>query len=185
MERITGESLEDYMAKNIWAPLGIKDITFWPNKRADMQDRLVGMTLRDPAGGVKVVPWAGESMQSAFAECYGGAGAVASMPDYMKILQSLLADDERLVKKETLAQMFSPQLTKEEAEGLNRIWSDPKGTKLFIGTFPSHIKYDWGIGGLITVEDTEGWRNKASMIWGGMANLFWVSWWHPINRETY
>ena len=33
VERITNETLEEYMKKNIWAPLGIIDITFWPTNR--------------------------------------------------------------------------------------------------------------------------------------------------------
>ncbi|KAL2049319.1 hypothetical protein ABVK25_010416 [Lepraria finkii] len=33
VERVTCETLEEYMKKNIWKPLGITDIMFWPSER--------------------------------------------------------------------------------------------------------------------------------------------------------
>ena len=175
VERVVGESLEDYMSKNIWGPLGIKDITFFPDARADMKSRLVSMTLRDPAGSGKVIPWQGRPIYGGLAGCHGGGGAFGSMPDFMKILKSLLANDEKLVKKGTLAQMFKPHLDDKAAEGINKVWSSPGRTALFIGTFPTDKKYDWGIGGLLIMDDIEGWRNKGTMIWSGLPNIFWVS----------
>ena len=163
------------MSKNIWQPLGMKDTTFFPRKRPDLLDRMVGTTIRDPTGSGKVVPYPGKPFFDSFKDCHGGAGLVSSMPDNLKVLQSLLTDDEKLLKKETVAQMFEPQLSKESADALNGLRGDANGMKLFIGTFPPEPRYDWGIGGILTMDDIKGWRNKGTMIWGGMPNLFWVS----------
>lgn len=42
VERVNGGfTLEDYMKKNIWAPLGIENITFFPFQNPAIKDRLV------------------------------------------------------------------------------------------------------------------------------------------------
>lgn len=33
IERVNNVSLEEYMKKNIWEPLGIKDISFWASEQ--------------------------------------------------------------------------------------------------------------------------------------------------------
>lgn len=47
IERKTGETLETYMIKNIFTPLGIKDLTFWPKKQAHMDGRLASVSVLD------------------------------------------------------------------------------------------------------------------------------------------
>ena len=43
----------------------------------------------------------------------GGGGAFASPADFQKIMQSLLASDEKLLKRETVDRMFEPQLNND------------------------------------------------------------------------
>lgn len=96
------------------------------------------------------------------------------MPDFLKILKSLLLDGERLLKTETAAQMFEPQLTKKSMEALQAHMGDPKENVGFVGEFPDHILLDWGLDGILTLDDDEGWRHKRTLIWSGMPNLSWV-----------
>lgn len=35
-------------------------------------------------------------------------------------------------------------------------------------------KRDWGLGGLLVMQDLEGWRSKGTMTGGGMPNLTWI-----------
>ncbi|KAA6412835.1 MAG: hypothetical protein FRX48_03828 [Lasallia pustulata] len=49
---------------------------------------------------------------------------------------------------------------------------DARGVK--IGT-----SVNWGLGGFLVEEDTDGGRRKGSLAWGGMPNLYW---W--VDRET-
>ncbi|KAH7032181.1 beta-lactamase/transpeptidase-like protein [Macrophomina phaseolina] len=84
-ERATGEPLlEQYMRKNIWMPLGIDSITFWPQEHPDIEARLVGTVQRRPDGGVEcrtAVP-----PKQGVQECFGGQGAYADVEDFLEIL---------------------------------------------------------------------------------------------------
>lgn len=174
VERITGQTLEEYMKANIWRPLGIKDMTFWPEQHPDMKCRMAGMTVRDEDTS-KVIPDLKDAvMAGGKKDCFGGQGAFASMPDYFKILRSLLVDDEKLLKRSTTAQMFQPQLSKESREAQKLVMAEPEKTLLFVGKFPEHVRLDWGIGGILTREADEGWRGQHTMMWSGLPNLFWV-----------
>lgn len=173
VERITGQTLEEYMKANIWRPLGIKDVTFWPEQHPGMKSRTPSMTIRDEETG-RVVPDLEGIKTAGGKDCFGGQGAFASMPDFFKILRSLLADDEKLLKRSTTAQMFQPQLTKESQEAQKRLMAESENTSLFVGEFPKHVPLDWGIGGILTREADEGWRGQHTMMWSGLPNLFWV-----------
>ncbi|TKA77266.1 hypothetical protein B0A49_03504 [Cryomyces minteri] len=182
VERLTGLDLEAYMQKHLWAPLGITDITFWPSAHPDLANRLTDMTVRDPAGSGRVVHYPGPTISTGAKECMGGQGAYAAMPDYLKILHSLLVDDERLLRRDTAATMFSPQLTPQSREGQKKLMARPDVAAQFVGYFPPEVKMNWGLGGILITEDdtTEGGcRKKGSMIWSGMPNLFWF-----IDREA-
>ncbi|KAK0755658.1 hypothetical protein N5P37_011793 [Trichoderma harzianum] len=184
--RIAKMSLEDYCLQNIFGPLNITDITFWPERQPELNARLAGMTVRDsdvPDGKVRVLPYSGPNPGGAYAEEFGGQGAYGTLPEFMKILQSLLADDEKLVKKETTVDMFQPQLSRESQRSLQESFGDINRSRLFVGTFPEHVRYDWGLGGLLTMQDVtiDGmqWRKKGCMVWSGMPNLFWF-----LDREV-
>ena len=175
VERITGQTLEEYMKVNIWHPLGINDITFWPEQHPDMKSRMASMTRRDEEIGNVIHDPDGPKLAGGI-DCFGGHGASASMLDYFKILQSLLIDDEKLIKRSTTAQMFQPQLTKESRDAQKQLMAKPENTMLFVGEFPKHIPLDWGIGGILTREADEEWRGKNTLMWSGLPNLFWVRW---------
>ena len=173
VDRITGQTLEDHMNENIWKPFGIKDITFWPEKPPEMESRRVDMTVRDEETGKVVQDSEGVKLPGG-GDCFGGHGASASMPDYFKILQSLLVDDEKLLKRSTTVQMFQPQLTKESQEAQKQLMAKHDNIMLFVGEFPSHVPVDLGIGVILTIEADGGWRGKNTLIWSGLPNLFWV-----------
>lgn len=172
VEKVTGETLEDYMRKAIWDPLGIKNISFWAKQNPDMNARLAGMTTRDPASG-KVVTYTGPFLNDNSKDCFGGHGAYADLTDYLKILHSILADDEKLLKKATTALMFQPQLSKESKAAQKTTMNIPEIAGMFVGDFPTSIDYDWGLGGILVEGDNEGRRKKGTLIWSGLPNLFW------------
>jgi CubicO group peptidase (beta-lactamase class C family) len=180
--RIAKTSLEDYCRQNIFAPLNITEMTFWPERQPEFHARLAGMTVRDsdvPDGKGRVLAYSGPSPGGVYAEEFGGQGAYGTMPEFMKILRSLLADDEKLVKKETAVEMFRPQLNRESQKSLQETFGDINRSRLFVGKFPEHVRYDWALGGLLTMQDVtiDGvqWRRRGCMVWSGMPNLFWVS----------
>jgi CubicO group peptidase (beta-lactamase class C family) len=70
VERVTGTTLEDYMAENIWRPLDINSVTFWPKEKPDLAQRLANMSILDPTG--KAVPLQGFDIINKMEECMGG-----------------------------------------------------------------------------------------------------------------
>ncbi|KAH7389073.1 beta-lactamase/transpeptidase-like protein [Cadophora sp. MPI-SDFR-AT-0126] len=181
VERVTNTSLEAYHQQNIWGPLGVKSFTFFPRTRPDLIARLVDMSDRE--GGVnmfgaaadlngKVVHRDGEELWNSHLEqCAGGAGGFGAPIDYQKLLHSILADDGKLLKSETVKEMFRPQLSDASRTALMETLKIPDLNNL-LGGFPLGTKVDWGLGGMMAMEDAGG-RRKGTMIWIGYPNLMW------------
>ena len=110
VERVNRDiSLEEYMKAHIWEPLGIKDMTFHLEKREDLRQKFLHMSQRDPTTG-KAIFTAQKTWDDPVPVAFGGAGVYASMPDYMKALHSILKDDQKLLKPESIDELFRPQL---------------------------------------------------------------------------
>ncbi|KAH9204669.1 beta-lactamase/transpeptidase-like protein [Leptodontidium sp. 2 PMI_412] len=176
VSRLTSTTLQEYFQQHIFNPCGIKDITFRPDDDPALAARKASMSTRDPSG--KLGPYRGPLFFTGHDEEMGGQGAYASLQSYFKILQSLLMDDEKLLKAETAALMFEPQLTKEAQEELQRNFESwPTAGPCSVGYFPPKVKLDWGLGGMLTMEDVveDGvrWRRAGCLAWTGMVNLFW------------
>lgn len=186
ISRVTGMTLEEYTQKYIASPLGIEDMTYFPYKNPSITSRMVSMTKRDPSGkdgNGRVIPNTDEDLLGHVQEELGGVGVYTSMPSLLQILYSLLADDEKLLKKETAAQVFEPQLTPASQKSLQtRFDHIPKGEERsappYVGTFPQ-VQYHHGLGGMLSMENVDSgslqWRRKGFFFWSGMPNIFWVS----------
>ena len=90
IERATGLTLEEYMRKNLWEPLGIKDMTFKINSRPDMKARMADMSERDEESGkVKYTPskaWFANADGSDLEDCMGGQGVFTSAEEYLSLI---------------------------------------------------------------------------------------------------
>lgn len=175
VEKLTGGvSLEDFMRRNIWEPLGVTNpsSTFFPDQHPEISARRVPMAFRAPDGGPAVEKPGAPSVADGLKTCFGGHGLFASMADCFRIAESLLADDEKLLRRETVEEMFRPQLTPASKVELRRFMDTPDMKMLF----PSPpIDRDYGLGGLlIAEEDGHEYFRKGTMMWGGAANLNWV-----------
>ncbi|KAK7975682.1 S-adenosyl-L-methionine-dependent methyltransferase [Apiospora arundinis] len=176
VEKLSGLSLEEYMKRNIWTPLGLKNTTFWPAASPDMANRVSSMSIRDTRSGKAVQSRKPIPMTPGAREAFGGQGAYASMGDYTEILNSLLTDDERLLKRETTASMFRPQLSGGSKQALDEAFSNPQWA---VGYYPPGA-YNWCLGGLLVEGRTEApWRKPGTMLWGGAINSAWF-----IDRVT-
>lgn len=169
VEILSGLSLEDYMKKNIWDPLGIKDATFWPATRSkEYRERQSAMSIRDTKTGRAVQSRKPIDLGSGLTEAAGGQGAFITMGDYMKVMHSLLVDDERLLRKDTTEIMFKPQLSPPaKASLLEYGWS------VGVGNFPETNEYDWGLGGILIDGDKHPYRKRNALLWSGAPNLVW------------
>lgn len=127
VERVTNQTLEEYMKINLWQPLGIKDMTFHLASRSDMQERMADMSLRDPGTGKArhtVLGLVGSQKEAT--DCFGGQGIFTSAEEYLKVIHALLTCDENegLLKRSTLEEFFTPQLGEGSSTALNAIVQD-------------------------------------------------------------
>lgn len=180
VERLNGNiSLEEYLQNSVWAPLGMKDFSFHPSTNPSVAAKLAGMGMRkgglipewgyalDPKGEIEYtsqIPW-----DSNVSECNGGAGGYGSPFEYQKLLQSLCCDDGKVLKSETVTEMFTPQLSKKASDSIN---AQMKTDGMRSLALPLHSKVSFGIGGLINLEDTPG-RKAGSLCWSGYPGLLW------------
>jgi CubicO group peptidase (beta-lactamase class C family) len=177
VERVSGvRNLQAYMEREIWSPLGIAEMTFFPQGRVDLKARMPAMCIRDEASGKAVLR--PRVVQEPPTDAMGGGGIYATPAEYMKVLHAVLKNDGTLLKRETVEDMFRPQLSGRSRAALLKVMS-AMGENAINGGLPEGTKRDWGLGGLLVMQDLEGWRSKGTMSWGGMPNL---TWW--IDREA-
>jgi len=185
IERTNDMSLGSYMQKYIWEPLGITNMTFHILERPDMHKNLTGFSER--IGGVhpmfgtpahpttKLQPlsyvntWWHENVIGDA----GGAGAYGTIVDYQKVLHSITANDGKLLSSKMCDELFKPQLSASSREDLMKFWAYPEVMGIQAAGLPHGAKLDHGLGGVITLEDTDGQRRKGSMSWSGLPNNYW------------
>lgn len=178
VERVTGSTLESYMKANIWDPLGVKTMTFFPPQQPELEARVPLLSARGPDG--KLVPYKAPFINTGSTGCFGGHGVYSTMQDYLTFLQSLLANDGKLLRSESVEELFKPRLTTELAQSLKDYFKTPMGG-FFIGEFfMDKYQHDWSFGGAAFVQAYEDGRRKAGTVaWGGVANTFW-----SLDREA-
>ena len=169
VERVDGGArLGDYMRKHIWGPLGMNSTGFRITESELIRSRLCATTARAPTGDLvpaKLYPNANPK------DDLGGGGLYSSVTDYVKVLVSLLKNDGTLLRPETVRTMFSRQLPDDKH--LLATVAPPLGPAMFRGGVESSA-WNFGLGGILNMEDVECICKKGKMTWGGLPNLFWV-----------
>lgn len=117
VEVIAGESFEDYVQKNIFIPLGMKDSTFL--LPLEQRDILAEQYRFDHETGKAVNCGKGNWYRPGSDYASGGAGCVSTMEDYMKFLEALRVGDT-ILKKETIAMMATDRLTESQRATYNK-----------------------------------------------------------------
>ncbi|KFY27340.1 hypothetical protein V493_03548 [Pseudogymnoascus sp. VKM F-4281 (FW-2241)] len=179
--RLANCSLETYMQKHIWDPLGITNITFHQELKPEVARRLVKMTKRGagrgvwskPSTGGEKVQWTDVSLyEDPCADEFGGGGAIGSATEYLKILTSICASDGKLLSRKMVDEMFTPQLAAEPQRVLT-LYNDALAeaeifTSRKVGTTLNH-----GLGGLLVLSDDDTGMKSGTMTWSGLPNLLW------------
>ncbi len=107
VEVLSGMTLEEYLQKTVWEPLGMKDAGFWvPPEKADRFARIYNGQLQSEPNG--------DDYLTKPAMFMGGGGMVANTMDYLRFAQMLLnggeLDGVRILKPETVKLMMTNQL---------------------------------------------------------------------------
>lgn len=170
VEKISGQSLEDYFRRHIFQPLGMSDTFF--NVSADKQARVVTIHQRREDGSFVEPP----PRPFAPVRYYsGGGGLYSTASDYLKFERMLLGGGQlgqvRILRPETVAEMARNQIG-------DRTLVELRGTMPQLVSDPSRIpdsldKFGFGFG--INTKPVEGGRATGSLAWAGIFNTyFWI-----------
>ncbi|KFA46014.1 hypothetical protein S40293_08781 [Stachybotrys chartarum IBT 40293] len=172
VERATGKTLCERMHERMFAPLGITDAQFYPVTDEKLRERLVDLNPEDPDCLGRAVLGGGGDMNKWSKGDFGGHGLFMTAPAYLKILQSILANDGKLLKPSTVDDMFENHLSPAAAASFEAVSSTPLGPFIRVGT-ALDSKAGYGLSGLLTLEDVEGWYGERTLSWGGGLTFTW------------
>lgn len=155
VEVVTGKDLESYYRENIFAPLGIKEITFKP-RSAGLVDRLAASHMRSEQG--EILPFMHLLLpeEDKMEAIYPGAGLFGNGAEYVKILVALLNGGTHpaggtILKPESVELLKKDQLHGKQLDGLERQFDcvipqviSPR----FAGCLSPGLKKNWAYGGL-------------------------------------
>jgi methyl acetate hydrolase len=170
VERASGQSLGDFFAEHIFAPVGMKDtgFTLTPDRRV----RLVGMHARGEDGTLSPIPF--ELPQEPEFQM-GGGGLYGTATDYLAFERLFLdqgrADGRRVLRPETVQLMSQNAIGGLEVRLLETAVPAYSNNAEF---FPGMAK-KWGLGFMISTEAVPSGRDPGSLAWAGLGNTyFWI-----------
>ncbi|KAL2810072.1 beta-lactamase/transpeptidase-like protein [Aspergillus granulosus] len=172
VERVTGTSLLARMQERIFDPLGIRDAQFYPVTREDLREKLIDLNPDDPRAVGKAVLGGGGEMNLRTKGEFGGHGLFMSGESFLRVLQSILANDGKLLQRETVDGMFDDHLSPAATHGHQTALKSPMGQFFRVGV-DEETKMGHGLGGLLTLEGVEGWYGNRTLTWGGGMTLAW------------
>ncbi|WWC66068.1 uncharacterized protein I303_108690 [Kwoniella dejecticola CBS 10117] len=187
VERVSGLDLEEYFQKNLFAPCGIKTLTFYPTE--EIKKHKMSICYRDAEGKVQRIPnnfgmgRPTEADQVPKALLSGGGGLFGTQRDYLTFLRHLLQcdpssphrSDRPLISPESWKELFTPSIPKGEGyTGLDNIVTMVSKPE-YIHPPPTIDTINHSVGFLLTLEEFTAGRKAGSGCWSGAAKTqFWI-----------
>jgi methyl acetate hydrolase len=170
VEAISGQTLDAYLAQNLYRPLGMSDTSFAPS--AEQRARLMELQLRMPDGSLGPLEldlpddpeWAS-----------AGGGSYGTISDYGRFIRAMLRDGEldgvRVLDAATVQMAFTDQLNGLALPQIMKS-ADPILTN-DVPTMPVH--QGWGLGFHLMGIDVPNMRSAGTGDWAGLFNCFyWI-----------
>lgn len=185
VERVTGLSLNDYIHKNIFQPLGLKNISMFPT--AEMKKNLAYMNHRKHDGSLigrdhlLRAPLVVETDEIPKVLNSAGAGCFAKPSDYSQIIATLLNDGTspitgaKILEKATVDEMFKNQIPNFPDFGRQGIPdAKPDLTNPIPEIYPvsGNPPQGWGLTFMLSNGGVTG-RSKGTGFWAGLPNCWW------------
>jgi CubicO group peptidase (beta-lactamase class C family) len=168
VERLSGQTLGDFMRTRIFEPLGMKDTAFYVP--ADKSSRFVSLQAYDPASK-RLVPPTGNLVfdySKPPGAASGGAGLVSTTSDYARFAQMILNEGElggvRILAPSTVRLLASNHLT----DAIRAAPDGPFSTQSGLG-----FAVDFDV--VTDVTKTGMSRGLGTLSWAGAAgSWFWI-----------
>ena len=177
VEETSGLRLGAYFEKNLFAPLGMRDIAFQLN--GSMRERLSAMHARLPDGSLTAIPF---ELPAAAELDMGGHGLMGSLPNYLRFLRAILnggtLDGNRVLEAKTVAAMGQNQIGEINVGAFHTV----APTLSNDGEFYPGMPCKWGLSFLINTHKTPEGRSAGSLSWAGLANSYY--WIDPERQVT-
>lgn len=182
LQRITGQSLNDYITENILDPVDVKESGMEPDE--ELRKKFVQMNVRDKTGELSTTDHIYKKVLNGDYKTLfhsGGAGIFSKPKEYIKVLATLLNDGvspitgKQILKKETIDLMFTNQVKDFPNFGRAGIKSvDEFPTNPISEVYPqADLPQGWGLSMSLNLHKTPTGRGNNSGWWCGLANLFW------------
>lgn len=170
VEKVSGQTLEDYFRLHVFQPLGMTDTFF--NVPPEKQARVVAVHQRQEDGSFLEPPPQPFKPVQFFS---GGGGLYSTASDYLKFARMLLGGGKlggkRILKSDTVDQMSRNQIGDLMLVELRSLM--PQLAKDPIRIPGSLDKF--GLGLAINTKSVEGGRSRGSLAWAGIYNtFFWI-----------
>ncbi|EKG10007.1 Beta-lactamase-related protein [Macrophomina phaseolina MS6] len=158
--------LGEYMDQHIFGPLGLTDTLFHIDQHPAHLSRLAKTFQRTASASLQEIP----DPSKPTLDDFGGGGLSATAADLLEIYAAILREDPRILSQEMIREIFKPQL--KTANGLESMETVDPGA--FCG-IPRGTEIQYGLGGVLNMEDLPGGRRKGSIAWSGFRNYYFVS----------
>ena len=164
IEAVSGERLDIYLQRRIFAPLGMADTGFAP--KPQQAERMASMHARAPDGALAATPFA---MPPPPNFGMGGGGLYSTARDYLTFLSAILAGGAPILSRDSVAAMQVAQWEGPEVGVLPAV--NPALCAGF-DPFPGETKR-WGLGFVINPAPGPNGRQAGSLAWAGLGNCYY------------
>lgn len=176
ISRVTKMSLEEYMQKNIFEPLGMKSSTFFIKKHPELEKRLVPITQRSADGGLQT---GRSSHGDKPAEESGGGGLCMSPEDYLAVLKDLMQPEPKLLSTEFVDVLFKEPQLKEGTPAMTHFKGMMPMLTLTLSILVKDVDFNLSLGGLLlTGKSPHLGEIQGTLAWAGALGTLWF-----VNRE--
>ena len=173
IEAVTKTRLDEYLRSAIFDPLGLDDTGF--RRDADRRDRTADMYLRTPDGLVQIPFELNEDPEFLMA----GGGLYGTVVDYLRFLRMMLGGGElegtRVLTAETVRTMAANHVGDLIVSG----WQT--ANPVLSNDVDFGTGQQFGLSFLINHETTPEGRAAGSLMWGGLANIYY---WIDLTSEV-
>jgi methyl acetate hydrolase len=184
VERVSGQRLDEYFQRNIFDPLGLKTLSFFPTN--EIKEKKMAVCERKPDGSISPFPGGfgmGRPSQVNLISTellLGGAGLFGTLADYLGILRAVLQSDPSSPHRSDKP-LISPESFKELFTGCIQTEAGKKAIVEMVSR-PGYFEppatpanTDHSVGFMLNLEDFTGRRKQGSGSWSGAAKTqFWV-----------